>query len=116
MNNFQLTHEKHGFIEVVHMAGALDMNSFSRVEDFCTKEFQQRHYAVLLDCKEVDYFSSIGIGVLVGLAKQFRKHGGDLKLVNVTKRVHNVLEVLGFTKVLEICNTEEVALASFAAR
>ena len=38
---------------------------------------------------------------------------GDLKLLNVPERIYKIIELLGFTKVLQVFNAEDTAIASF---
>ena len=51
MDNFRLDHEMHGKIEIVRIIGALDVETFLRLEKFLNTLFQQQHFNVLLDCK-----------------------------------------------------------------
>ena len=113
MDDFRLDHKLHGKIEVVRVTGSLDMETFLRLEKFLNTLFLQQHFNVLIDCKELIYIASSGLGALVGLTTLARESGGDLKLVNVPERTHKIIELLGFTKVLRIYSEEEEALASF---
>ena len=113
MNDFRLDHEMCGAIKVVRVSGSMDMETFPRLETFLSVLFQQQHFAVLLDCKELIYIASSGLGALVGFTKQARDNHGDLKLVNVPERIFNIIKLLGFTKVLNIYTSQAEALASF---
>ena len=98
---------------MVRVSGSLDIESFSRLETFLAALFQQQHFAVLLDCKELIYIASSGLGALVGFARRARDNGGDLKLVNVPERIHKIFDLLGVTKVFHVYSNEEEVLASF---
>jgi len=113
MNDFRLDHEMRGLIKVVKVTGSLDMETFLRLEKFLNTLFQQQHFNVLIDCKDLIYIASSGLGALVGLTKLTRESGGDLKLVNVPERIHKIVDLLGFTTVLRVYTNEEEALASF---
>ena len=76
--------------------------------------FQQGQHCIVLDCQGLDYIGSAGLGALIGFAKQAREHGGDVKLINVPERILKIIELLGFTKVLQVHNTEKSALESFS--
>ena len=114
MKDFRIDHEMRGAVEIVRLTGSLDMYSFPRLETQLTTLFQQGHFAVLLDCRDLDYIGSAGLGALIGFAKQSREKGGDLKLLNVPERIYKIIELLGFTKVLQVHQDEAAALASFA--
>jgi len=116
MKDFYVELESRGPIQLVRLHGSLDMYSFPRLESQLQNLFQQGRYAVLLDCGDLDYIGSAGLGALIGFAKQAREHEGDLKLFRVPDRIYKVIELLGFTKVLQVFATEETALASFQKR
>ena len=113
MKDFQLEHQARGPIQLVRLSGSLDMYSFPRLETQLNTFFQQGRYAVLLDCQALDYIGSAGLGALIGFAKLAREQGGDLKLMNVPERIFKIIELLGFTKVLQVHKDEAAALASF---
>ena|SRR6267142_473397 len=114
MKDFRIERDARGDVQVVRLTGSLDMYSFPRLETQINTLFQQNQYAVLLDCRDLDYIGSAGLGALIGFAKQAREKGGDVKLLNVPERIFKIIELLGFTKVLQVHNDEASALATFA--
>jgi len=115
MKDFHIAHETRGDIQFVRLQGSLDMYSFPRLEGQLQSLFQQNQHRVILDCSELDYIGSAGLGALIGFAKLARENNGDLKLLNVPNRIYKIIELLGFTKVLQVHETEESATAAFAA-
>jgi anti-sigma B factor antagonist len=69
---------------------------------------------VLLNMKEVDFVDSSGIGEMVRGHVQLAKIGGQLKLVNLSKHVHMLLQVTSLNKVFEIFDNEASGIKSFA--
>lgn len=114
MKDFRIDRENRGAVQLIRLSGSLDMYSFPRLEAQLSQLFQQGHYSVVLDCRDLDYIGSAGLGALIGFSKQAREHGGDVKLLNVPERIYKIIELLGFTKVLQVHNTEEAALGSFS--
>ena len=113
MKDFQLEHQTRGAIQLIRLNGSLDMYSFPRLEAQLNNFFKQDQYAVLLDCQALEYIGSAGLGALIGFAKLAREQGGDLKLMNVPDRIFKIIELLGFTKVLQVHMDEAAAIASF---
>jgi anti-anti-sigma factor len=113
MKEFRIEQESRGAVQLIRLQGSLDMYSFPRLESQLQTLFQQGQYAIMLDCSQLDYIGSAGLGALIGFAKQAREHEGDLKLLRVPERIYKIIELLGFTKVLQVHNTEETALTSF---
>ena len=114
MKDFRIDRETRGTVQIVRLAGSLDMYSFPRLETQLSTLFQQGQYSIVLDCNELDYIGSAGLGALIGFAKQAREHHGDLKLLNVPERIYKIIELLGFTKVLQVFNAETEAVSSFS--
>jgi anti-sigma B factor antagonist len=113
MKDFNIDREDRNGIELVRLSGSLDMYSFPRLEAQLGALFEQQHYRVVLDCANLDYIGSAGLGALIGFAKEAREKGGDVKLTKVPDRIYKIIELLGFTKVLQVHATEAEALGSF---
>ena len=114
MKDFHIDRESRNDVELVRLSGSLDMYSFPRLETQLTALFQEGRHRVVLDCVDLDYIGSAGLGALIGFAKEARDRGGDVKLLNVPERIYKIIELLGFTKVLQVHATMEQALSSFA--
>ncbi len=68
---------------------------------------------VLLNLAEVNYIDSSGVGELVKTHTTIQNKGGQLKLANLNKRVHDLLELTKLSAVFDIHKDEASALKSF---
>jgi anti-sigma B factor antagonist len=68
---------------------------------------------VVLDLKEVDYIDSSGLGTLVYSFSTFRKHGGMLKLMNLSRRNIELMLLTKLETVFEVFDNERDAVDSF---
>ena len=68
---------------------------------------------VILNLSEVNYIDSSGVGELVKTHTTLRNKGGQLKLANLNKRVHDLLEMTRLSAVFDIHKDEASALKSF---
>ncbi len=68
---------------------------------------------ILLNLGDVNYIDSSGIGELVSAYTTVRNQGGDLKLLNLTKKVHDLLQITKLYTVFDIKDDEASAVASF---
>lgn len=68
---------------------------------------------VILNLAKVDYIDSSGVGELVGCFTTVRNAGGELKLMNLSKKVHDVLNVTKLYTVFDIKDDEFTAVKSF---
>ena len=64
----------------------------------------------LLNLADVDYIDSSGLGELVSSFTAVRNSGGLLKLLNLTKRVQDLLQITKLLTVFEVFNNEAEAL------
>ena len=69
---------------------------------------------ILLNLGEVNYIDSSGIGELVSAFTTVRKQGGDLKLLNLTKKVHDLLQITKLYTVFDVKDDEAAAVKSFS--
>lgn len=68
---------------------------------------------IVLDLGNVDYIDSAGLGILVSSAASTRRAGGELKLVNLTKRVRDLMQITRLSTLFEVYDTVEKARLSF---
>src|SRR5215469_1886774 len=72
----------------------------------------QKH--ILLNLGEVTYIDSSGIGELVSAFTTVRNQGGDLKLLNLTKKVHDLLQITKLYTVFDVKDDETTAVKAFS--
>ena len=80
------------------------------VKDLASKGNQK----LLLNLSEVSYIDSSGIGELVSGFTTVTNHGGQLKLIGLTKRVKDLLQITKLYTVFEVFDDEASAVRSFA--
>lgn len=68
---------------------------------------------ILLNLADVDYIDSSGIGELVGAYTTVRNASGELKLVYLTKRVHDLIQITRLFTVFDVQPDEGAAVRSF---
>jgi anti-sigma B factor antagonist len=68
---------------------------------------------IVLNLADVNYIDSSGIGELVSSFTAVKKEGGELKLLNLTRKVHDLLLITKLFTVFDVHNDEQKAVASF---
>lgn len=68
---------------------------------------------ILLNLGDVTYIDSSGIGELVSGFTAVRARGGELKLLHLTKKVHDLLQITKLFTVFEVYSDEPTAVGSF---
>ena len=105
--------EQQGELDILRLNGSLDAYSFPRLESALNDLREKKRHRVVLDCNALDYISSAALGALIGFARRARENSGDLKLADLSPRIFNIVELLGFHKILEISPTVNEAAARF---
>ncbi len=70
---------------------------------------------ILLNLGDVTYIDSSGIGELVSAYTSVKNQGGDLKLLNLTKKVHDLLQITKLYTVFDVRDDETTAIGAFGA-
>ena len=68
---------------------------------------------IILNLADVNYIDSSGIGELVSTYTTVTSSGGQLKLLNLTKKIHELLAITKLLTVFQVFENEQAALASF---
>jgi anti-sigma B factor antagonist len=71
---------------------------------------------ILLNLADVNYIDSSGIGELVSTYTTVAKEGGSLKLLNLTKKIQELLAITKLLTVFQVFENEQAALASFSTK
>jgi anti-sigma B factor antagonist len=69
---------------------------------------------IVLNLADITYIDSSGVGELVSTYTTAAMHGGQLKLLNLTKKIHEVLEITKLLTVFDVYDNEQATVASFA--
>jgi anti-sigma B factor antagonist len=58
--------------------------------------------STVLDCKELDYISSAGLGLLFGTHKRLSTQGGGLRLINLKPHIRELFAIAHFDSIFQI--------------
>jgi anti-sigma B factor antagonist len=111
----QIAERTIGDVVIVDVAGKVTLGDGGDValRDKMRSLIQQGQKKVLLNLGEVSYVDSAGLGEIVQSYASVTKNGGKLKLVNVTKRIKDLLSITKLLTVFECHDSEADALKSF---
>jgi anti-sigma B factor antagonist len=102
-----------GDLTIVRPSGFIDAHTAPELERALNNLVSERRFKVILDCQLMDYISSAGLGVLMGAISTYRQNQGDLKIAQMPAKVFKVFDLLGFSKLFEVFDTKEEAIAAF---
>jgi len=102
-------------ITIVDLSGRITLGEGSVVlRDTIRDLLSKGSKRLLLNLAEVTYIDSSGIGELVSAFTTVRNQGGELKLLNLTKKVHDLLQITKLYTVFDVKDDEASAVSSFA--
>ena len=102
-------------VTILDMSGRITLGEGSVIlRDVIRDMVAQGNKKLLLNLGDVTYIDSSGIGELVSAFTAVRKEGGELKLLNLTKKVHDLLQITKLYTVFDVREDEATAIASFA--
>lgn len=102
-------------ISIVDMSGRITLGEGSVVlRDTIRDMVGKGNKKILLNLGDVTYIDSSGIGELVSAFTAVRREGGELKLLNLTKKVHDLLQITKLYTVFDIKDDEASAIKSFS--
>ncbi len=104
-----------GDVSVVDVAGRITLGEgSSTLRDSLRDMVAKNHKKILLNLGDVSYIDSSGIGELVSGFTTVTNQGGQLKLLNLTKRVKDLLQITKLYTVFDVHDDEAAAIRSFA--
>ena len=101
-------------VAVVDLSGSISSNEDSRLLRSTVQELSsQGSRNILLNFAEVTGVDTAGVGELVSAFTSVRSAGGDLKLSNPSREVHDLLQITKLCTVFDVQQDEASALAAF---
>src|SRR6266481_3700047 len=102
-------------ITVLDLSGRITLGEGSVVlRDTIREILGKGEKKILLNLGDVTYIDSSGIGERVSAFTAVRKEGGELKLLNLTKKVHDLLQITKLYTVFDVKDDEAAAVSSFS--
>jgi anti-sigma B factor antagonist len=103
-----------GDIAIVDFSGKITLGEGSSMLRRTIRDLiDHGHRKIVLNLSDVDYIDSSGIGELVSGYTTVRGVEGELKLLHLTRRVHDLLQITRLFTVFDVQSDEDAALRSF---
>jgi anti-sigma B factor antagonist len=111
----QIAERSAGIVTVLDLSGPITL---TRGDDLLFKDkvnslIHQGHKNILVNLGGVTTMDSAGLGELVAAYTTVTKAGGTMKLVNLTKRLHDLLSITKLLTVFDTFDSEQDALRNF---
>jgi len=101
-------------VTILDLSGRITLGEGSvQLRDAIRDLLSKGQKLILLNLADVNYIDSSGIGELVSAYTTVRNQGGELKLLNLTKKVHDLLQITKLYTVFDVKDDEATAIASY---
>lgn len=108
------TYRDAGPVTVVDMSGRITLGDGSALLRKTLRNLlEEKRTRIVLNLADVDYIDSSGIGELVSGYTSVKNRGGELKLLHLTKKVHDLLQITKLYTVFDVHSDEQAAVRSF---
>jgi anti-sigma B factor antagonist len=102
---------------ILDMSGRVSLgDGLAELRDSIREALAGDQKNILLNLAEVSHIDSSGLGQLIGSYATVTSRGGQMKLLNLQKRVNDLMQVTKLVTVFETYTNEEAALKSFARK
>ncbi|MDD3627458.1 MAG: STAS domain-containing protein [bacterium] len=100
-------------IVIMKLIGYLDAETAPKFDGVIIDLMQQGKFKLIVNLSKLDYISSAGLGVLMGKIGEIRAKGGDIVISSLPQKIFRVLQLLGFSKLFKIVETDEEGFKAF---
>jgi anti-sigma B factor antagonist len=113
MAEFSTSIKEKGDVSVINLKGFLDAHTAPTLENNFTQLIENNKYKIVVNFEDLAYISSAGLGVFMAYIESVRENEGDIKLTNMSDKVYNIFDLLGFPLLYEIYKKEDEAIKKF---
>ena len=114
--SFKMNTREINDISIIDLSGQLTMgDACAGIRDEVRDELGHGIRKIILNLAEVTYIDSAGLGELTAAYMSVKNREGKLKLLNLAKRVHDLMQITKLYTVFDVYDDEKKAIASFGA-
>ncbi len=100
-------------VSVCGLFGFVDRHTINQLDEALSDLLARKRARIVIDCAELTYISSNGMGVFISYVSKARNQGGDIRLCNLRDVARTVITMLGLHRHFEVFEEREAALASY---
>jgi anti-sigma B factor antagonist len=95
---------------LITIDGDIDASSSIELDESLSQQLENTHLNIVVDCTDLAYISSAGLGVFMSYIEEFKSNGQKFVLFGLSKKVKNVFEMLGLDQLMNIVTDKEEAI------
>lgn len=106
----EITTQESGDVKIVRLDGMIDGVTVATVEKELMQLLGDGANKMVLNFENLSYINSIGLRVILVVAKQLKRSQGELRICSLTDPVREVFDITGFSSILTVVQTEDEAI------
>ncbi len=104
---------KVGSVAIVKISGVVDSETVDEFSNSLTSLVEKGEYQIVLDIEDLSYINTAGLSVIADVFKKARQNQGSLKILNAPEAIRELLDIVRFTRIIDLFDDEDAALDSF---
>lgn len=86
----------------IHIIGEVDIYTSNQLKEKLYSIVEQNQCDLNIDCKELRYIDSTGLGIFVGALKKVKENGKEIKISNLKENIRRLFQITGLEKLFTI--------------
>lgn len=107
-----ISRTQEGEYDLITVVGEVDASSSLELDNAISQAVESGNKQFLVDCSQLEYISSAGLGVFMSYIEDFKNNGITMILFGLNDKVANVFQILGLDQLLSIKESKEEAKGS----
>lgn len=99
MSSFMYCYKNDGGISVIKIKGEVDIYTAAEFKKQINAAIEEGCGDIHIDCSQLNYMDSTGLGVLIGALKRLREQGRNIHLKNLQPNVQKLFKITGLDKI-----------------
>lgn len=87
---------------IVNLSGEIDIYNAPQLKEQLLKLLEEQKGNMLIDCKDLKYIDSTGLGVLISVLKRVKDENGDITISNLKPYIQKIFTITGLDKIFSI--------------
>lgn len=113
-NPFSISTSHRNDVAIISLDGFVDAHTAPEFEKAVQNELDAGVVRIVVDCGQLTYISSAGLGVFMCFIEEIREQNGDIKIAGLLPKVKHTFEILGFQDLFDMSENVDSAISSFS--
>ena len=100
-------------IAIIDIDGVVDSETVEQFESVIDGILEEGCHNLVLDLAGMNYINTAGLSIIADTFKKCQQNRGALKILNATETIRELLDVVRFTKIIDLYEEENAAITSF---